>query len=135
MALTYSTSLRNAQADAISAAIGDACLIRLYTAPRPAHVADAATGTLLAELTGGTPFAAAAINGILSANAIEADPGAAATGDAAWFRCLQSDGTTAVIDGSVTATGGGGDLTMPSVTITIGEPVEVTSCTITMAGS
>lgn len=56
-----------------------------------------------------------------------ADPASAnpaASGTAGHFRLKQSGGT-AVIDGTVTATGGGGDMQLGSTTITTGVPVDL----------
>lgn len=135
MSLTFSATLRSDRADAITAAIGSGAKIRIYSGTRPVHVSDAITGTLLAEATGGTPFAPSASSGVLTANPVTGDSAADASGTATHFRIFKSDGTTAVLDGSVTATGGGGDMTMPSTTITAGEPVAVSSIIITEAGA
>lgn len=51
MALQYSTAVRNAELDALEAAIGTAPLLRIYSGSMPANCATAATGTLLAEMT------------------------------------------------------------------------------------
>lgn len=131
MALSYSTSLRNAQLDAITTAVGASGKLRIYSGTRPANVAASITGTLLAELTLGSTFAASASNGVLTLNTITGDSAADADGTASHFRIFKSDGSTAVIDGSVTATGGGGDMTLNSTSITEGATVEVTSFTIT----
>lgn len=136
MALKFSTALRNSRADAISTAIGNGGILRIYDGTRPANVGTAVTTqVVLAELTGGSPFAPAASSGLLTANVITQDPIANATGTASWFRLFQSNGTTAVIDGDVTATGGGGDLTLNTVSIASGGPVQVTSAVITEGGA
>lgn len=128
MALAYEmATLRDAMLDAITTRAGNAALLRIYDGSRPA-TGGAAT-TLLAELTCGTPFAAAAVNGVLTANAITADSSANATGTATWFRIVQSDGTTFVMDGSVAASGS--DLNLNTVSIVAGANVAVTSFVIT----
>lgn len=131
MAASYSTTLRNAQLDAITTAVGNAGKLRIYSGTRPANVAAAITGTLLAELTTGTPFAGAASAGVLTVNAVTGDTSADATGTATHFRQWKSDGTTGVIDGTVSATGGGGELQLASTAVTATEPVNVTSYVIT----
>lgn len=131
MALGYVTALRNAQLDQITARIDGgtgAGLLRIYDGTRPATGGTATT--LLAQLTMTDPSAPAASNGTLTLSAITADSSADATGTATWFRIVQSDGTTHVMDGSVTATGGGGDLTLNSVSVTAGGTVSVTSFAI-----
>ena len=108
-------------------------LLRIYDGTKPA-TGGAAT-TLLAELTCGSPFAAGAAAGVLTLGSITQDSSANATGTATWFRIVKSDGTTHVLDGTVTATGGGGDLELVSTSITATQPVQVTSFTITEANS
>ena len=67
----------------------------------------------------------------MTLNTVTADSSADATGTAAFFRIYKSDGTTGVLQGSVTATGGGGDLTLATVSIVASATVSLTSNTIT----
>ena len=134
MALKYSTTLRNAQLDAITTAVGTSGILRIYSGTRPANVAAAITGTLLAELVcNASAFAAAASGGVLTANAISNDSSANASGTASHYRLWKSDGTTAVIDGDVSTSGA--DLNLDNTSITTGQVVSVTSFTITAANS
>ena len=136
MALKFSTALRNSRADAISTATGNGGILRIYDGTRPANVGTAVTSqVVLAELTCGSPFGPGASSGVLTANAITQDSSANATGTASWFRLFQSNGTTAVTDGDGTATGGGGDLTLNTVSIVTGGPVQVTSAVFTEGGA
>ena len=59
------------------------------------------------------------------------DASADATGTAAHFRLYDSAGTTCHLQGTVTATGGGGDMTVDSVSFTAGQQFTVTSFTLT----
>ena len=130
MALGYAAALRNAQLDQITARQdggAGAALLRIYDGSRPA-TGGAAT-TLLAELTLSDPSAAAASGGVLTYNAFTADPSANATGTATWFRIVQSDGSTHVMDGSVGA--GSGDLSLNTTSIVAGAQVSISSGTIT----
>lgn len=128
MALAYeAATLRDAMLDAITTRAGNAALLRIYDGTRPA-TGGAAT-TLLAELTCGTPFAGAAVNGVLTANAITQDASANATGTATWFRIVQADGITLVLDGSVGTSGS--DLNLTTVSIVATQPVSVSSFVIT----
>ena len=126
MALGYVTTLRNSMLDQITSAIGNAGLLRIYDGTRPS-TGGAAT-TLLAELTGGTPWAPAAAAGQVSANSITADASANAGGTATWHRWTTSGGT-AVIDGNVGTSGS--DLNLTTTTIVFTQPVSVTSYVIT----
>lgn len=128
MALAYeAATLRDAMLDAITTRAGNAALLRIYSGTRPSTGGTATT--LLAELTCGTPFAAAAVNGVLTLGAITQDSSANATGTATWFRIVQSDGTTHVLDGDVGTSGS--DLNLTTVSIVSGQPVSVTSFVIT----
>ena len=133
MTIGMSTNLRNARVDAITTFAGNGALLRLYDGTRPSTGGTATT--LLAELTCGTPFAASASGGVLTLGSITQDSAANAAGTATWFRLVKSDGTTHIMDGSVTATGGGGDMELVTTSITTGQPVQVTSFTITEGGA
>lgn len=126
MALGFVASLRNARADQITSAVGNASLIRGYDGTRPS-TGGAAT-TLLFECTGGTPFAAGASGGVLTANSITQDSSANATGTATWFRHATSGGT-AIIDGNVGTSGS--DLNLTTTSIVATQPVSITSYVLT----
>jgi hypothetical protein len=128
MALAYeAATLRDAMLDAITTRAGNAALLRIYSGSRPATGGTATT--LLAELTCGSPFAGAAVNGVLTLNAITQDSSANATGTATWFRIVQSDGSTFVLDGDVGTSGS--DLNLTTTSIVSGQPVSVSSFVIT----
>src|SRR5260221_10205792 len=71
--------------------------LRIYDGTQPA-TADTAitTQNLLSTLRFGATAFGGAANGVATANVITADPAAALSGTATWFRCLKSDGTTVV---------------------------------------
>ena len=127
MALAYeAATLRDAMLDAITTHAGNAALLRIYDGSRPATAGTATT--LLAELTCGTPFAAAAVNGVLTLGAITQDSSANSTGTATWFRIVKADGTTFVMDGNVGTSGS--DLNLTTTSIVSGQPVSVSSFVI-----
>jgi len=128
MAAGYSTLLRNGQLDQITSKIGASGLLRLYNGTRPATGGTATT--LLSEHALSATFAPAASGGVLSANAIGTDSSADNSGTATWARIVTSGGTQ-VVDISVSATGGGGDLQLNTVTVVAGQPVSITALTIT----
>lgn len=126
MALAYSTTLRNAMLDEITAAAGSNALLSIYSGTRPAT--GGATTTLLAQLTCNATFAPAASGGVLTLNSITQDSSANATGTATWFRITTSGGTF-VLDGDVGTSGS--DLNLSSTSIVATQPVSVTSFVIT----
>lgn len=132
MTLRYNTTLRTAQAQAIVTEAGATPKLKLYTGTQPASVATAPSGTVLAGgsgemvITFGTPAAGAVTFTVTS------DTSADAGGTAGWFRIFKTDGTTGVVDGSVTAVAGGGDMTLsPSNVITAGGTIAISSASIT----
>jgi hypothetical protein len=136
MALKIPDAFRQTRADTLPTRAGNAALLRIYSGSQPADADTAASGTLLAELTCGSPFAGAASSeGVSTANAITQDSSANATGTAGYFRLVQSNGTTVVCDGTVTATGGGGQMELVTTSITSGQPVQISAFTWTEGGA
>lgn len=125
MTTGYSTTLRNAQLDAITTAVGNAGKLAIYDGTRPATGGTATTK--LAEFTLGTPFASAAAAAVLSPTLPSNTTGLAA-GTATWFRITTSGGTF-VIDGSAGTSGT--DLVLNTATISVGVTVQATAFTIT----
>jgi hypothetical protein len=103
--------------------------IQIRSGTRPATADTAATGTLLATVTLADPAFGSASNGVATMTDPASVTGAAA-GTATWFRGLDSNSLT-VLDGDITATGGGGDLTLNTTTISVGLTVDITGGTIT----
>lgn len=135
MAVRIPTATRNAACDAVVDLVDGGSgggLVRIYTGSQPASANDAATGTLLVTITLNDPAFGAASTGVAT---LDVDPALSATavdtGTAGWFRMLDSSAAT-VLDGSVTATGGGGDLTLASTSVASGATVSITSGTVTM---
>jgi hypothetical protein len=120
-----STAAVSAEADAVCPLLNNGYL-RIYDGAQPA-TADTAVGaqTLLAELRFGATAFGAASNGVATANALTADSSANATGTAAWFRALKSDGASPIFDGTVGTSGS--DLNLNSVAIQSGASVSVSS--------
>jgi hypothetical protein len=99
----------------------------IYTGSQPA-LDGSLTGTLLVTLTfGATAFAAASASaGTVTANANGITSGTAvATGTAAYFALLKSDGVTVVMTGTVGTSNA--DLIGPSTAISNGANVQVSS--------
>jgi hypothetical protein len=127
MTVGFSTTVRNARADAITTQAGGSCKLRIYNGTRPATGGTATT--LLAELTCNATFAPSASGGVLTLNAISSDTSADATGTATWARIVKSDGTTHILDCSVGTSGS--DVNLNTVSIVTGAAVSVTSAVFT----
>lgn len=117
----------NAMADALSALLNNGYL-RIYDGTQAA-TADTALGAqvLLAELRFNATAAPASTVGLLTFNAITSDSSANASGTASWFRCLKSDGTTVVMDGTVGTSGT--NMIIATTSISAGQTVSCSSFT------
>lgn len=131
MTVQFSATVRNARLDAIETAIGTSAVLKIRSGSAPANVATADSGTVLATLTLPSDWMAAASSGSKAKNGTWEDTSADATGTAAHFRIYASDGTTAHIQGTVTATGGGGDMTVDNTSFSSGQSFTVTGFTLT----
>jgi hypothetical protein len=121
-----------AVADLIDAGSGPGTL-KVYSGSQPATPATAPSGTLLATIVLTDPAFGAPSTGVV-AGGDPASVNAAATGTAGWCRVADSDGN-AVLDGDVTATGGGGFCQLSNTSLTSGAPVDLTSLSLTMPAS
>lgn len=130
MPIQLSVAARNARLDSFEAVAGASAKLQIRTGAQPANCAAAAAGTLLAELDLPADWMAAASAGSKALAGSWSGTGEAA-GNAAHFRIVDSAGTTCHMQGSITATGGGGDMTLDNTNIAVGQTVQVTSFTLT----
>jgi hypothetical protein len=131
MTLQYSMTVRNTKLDAVETAIGTSAVLKIRTGSAPANCAAADSGTVLATCSLPTDWMAAAASGSKAKSGTWEDTSADNTGTAAHFRLYASDGTTCHAQGTVTMTGGGGDMTVDSTSFTAGQAFTVTGFTIT----
>lgn len=134
MAITLSTTLRNNQADQVEATIGTSAKLKFRTGAPPSNVGAASTGTVLATLDLPSDWLTAAAAGAVGKNGTWSGVGAAAAGagtDIGHFEITASNGTTVGIRGTVTATGGGGDMTVDNINLAENQPISVSSFTYT----
>ena len=116
----------NAQAQIIIDALNNGYL-NIYNSIQPANAnTPISTQQLLVSLVLSSPSAPAPVNGLITftppAVAI-----ASGSGAATWFRLFQSDGVTAVMDGSVALAGA--NLNLSSVTVVAGARVQIAEFT------
>lgn len=122
----------NAVVDLVDAGPG-AGTLRIYGAACPANADDADPTPLLVSLPYSPTAFGAASNGVATASSITTT-NAAATGTAQCFRAKDGAAVT-VFQGTVTATGGGGQMQLISTSITSGQPVQITSMSYTQPKS
>ena len=130
MALQESVAVRNARLDAIETAIGTGALLYLRSGAPPADCASADSGTLGATLTLPSDWLAAAASGSKAKAGTWSGTGSAAI-TAGHFRIKDSGGTTTHLQGTITATGGGGDMTLDNTSIAVSQTITISTFTIT----
>jgi hypothetical protein len=135
MSIQLSAAVRNARLDAIETAIGVSAILEIRSGSAPATCATADSGTLLASMTLPSDWMAAASGGAKAKSGTWSDSSADGTGTAAHFRIKDSSGTTCHLQGTVTITGGGGDLTLDNTSIASGQAVSISSFTLTDANA
>lgn len=130
MALQYGTTLRNNQLGQIESTVGTTPILEIRTGSPPANCAAADSGSVLVTMNLPSDWMAAASGGSVAKNGTWQDTSADGTGTAGHFRIKDSGGTTCHIQGTVTATGGGGDLTLDNTSIASGQSVTVSTFSI-----
>src|SRR4029077_20472225 len=114
MSLQYSVAVRNAQLDQVESTAGASAFLQLRTGAPPSDCSQAAAGTLLCEIALPSDWMSNASAGTKSLLRTWSGTGANA-GSAAHFRIVDNPKTTCHVQGTVTATGGGGDVTLDNV--------------------
>jgi hypothetical protein len=135
MAFQFSVASRNASLDALETAIGASAVLKIRTGSAPATCATADSGTVLTTINLPSDWMAAASAGSKAKSGTWEDTSADDTGTAGHFRVYANDGTTCHIQGSITATGGGGDMTLDNVSIAAGQTVTISGFTLTAGGA
>jgi len=139
MSIQLSAAIRNSQLDAIESNAGTAAILRLYSGSVPANVAASiGAATLLAEGTLPSDWMAAASGGTKAKSGtwtLTGQSGAGSGTAATFFRIWASDGTTDHIQGTVSASGGGGDMTLDNNSIANAQTVTVSTFTLTAGGA
>jgi hypothetical protein len=128
MALQFSVSVRNAELDAIETTVGTAPTLEIRTGSPPADCAAADSGSVLVSITLPSDWMAAASSGT-KAKSGTWSASASGAGTAGHWRLKQ--GATCHAQGTVTATGGGGDLQLDNTSIASGQTVTINTWTFT----
>lgn len=129
MALTHVTSIRTILADTVV----DAIDVGSADANGDMQIATGSGFALiLALLQFANPAFGSAVSGLATANAIAPDTNAPATGTAVYFR-VRDRNNAEIFRGTVTITGGGGDMQLSSTNIVAGDTVTINSMTYTAA--
>jgi hypothetical protein len=145
VALRLSTAVRNARGNGWLNGTGtstfDSGVLEIRSGTIPADADTAPTGTVLASITLPADAFAAGSAGVFAKAGTWSDASTDAAGTATWFRFRQSGdlGTTNTtderVDGTVTATGGGGDITLDNVVIAAAQALTMNSFSFTEPAS
>jgi len=137
MATRISTAAQNASANAVGALVdagSGAGYVEIRTGSQPATANTAASGSVLATITYSDPAFGSASSGVITADITPAlTVAASGTGSAGGFRVYDSD-ANGIWDGSITVSGGGGDMTVNTVSLVIGVNFTITAQTYTQPG-
>jgi hypothetical protein len=131
MAIQYSTTMRNDKLDAVETTTGTSPILTISTGAPPADCSTANSGTILVTMNLPSDWMAAASGGTKAKSGTWQDASADDTGTAAHFRIHNTAGTVCHVQGTVTATSGGGDMELDNTSIASGQQVTVTTFTIT----
>jgi hypothetical protein len=124
----FSEAVKNARANATESAIGASPVMEIRSGAAPADVTTADSGDLLVSIQLPADWLTAAAAGVVSKSGAWS-AAATAAGSAGHFRIKQ--GATCHMQGSVTATGGGGDLQLVNTSIAAGQNVSIDSASMT----
>ena len=135
MALQLNITTRNARLDTIESTNGTSCALEIRAGSVPADCATADAGAILATINLPSDWMAAASSGSKAKAGTWQDASADNTGTAAHFRIYNSqatkDETTCFMQGTVTLTGGGGDMTVDNTSFATAQVFTVTTFTLT----
>ena len=130
MTIQLSVKARNDRLDALETTLGPSAVMKIFSGAAPANVAAANSGTVLATLNLPADFMADAASGQKTKSGTWQDLEADATGAAGHFRLYEDDGVTCHMQGTVTITGGGGDMQVDNTSFAAGQQFTVTAFTL-----
>ena len=133
MTLQYSVTLRNNQLDQVETTVGASAKLQIRSGAAPANCAAADSGTLLCEIALPSDWMAAASSGSKAKSGTWSGTGEVGAGSgtaAGHFRIKDSAGTVTHLQGSITITGGGGDMTLDNTSIAQNQSVVVNTFSI-----
>lgn len=138
MAVQWSTTLRNALLDQIATTIGASPHIEIWSGAMPANAGTASSGVKLAKFDLAATFsdaAAAGVKNICKSASLPVSTTGLAAGTAGYYRIFATDDSTCHEQGTVTVTGGGGDMTIDNTSIAVAQTVQITGFTKTAPGA
>jgi hypothetical protein len=138
MSFQFSPAARNAALDAIEAAVGTSPKLQLRSGALPASTATTDAGNLLVEIALPSDWLETAATGVKTIKGTWTGTGTASPGggtNAGHFRIKNTAGTITHLQGTITITGGGGDMELDNPNIAQNQSVTVTTFTLTAGGA
>lgn len=129
----FSVRVRNAALNAVETTIGPAPTLELRSGPPPANAAAADTGVLLASMVLPADWLSDAANGAKGLLGTWQDSAADAAGTVGHYRIKA--GGVCDVQGTVTITGGGGDMTLDNNVLAVGQVVTITGYNLLAGGA
>ena len=130
MSVQFSSAVRNARINAIETTVGTTPQLILYSGAEAANCAASDPAGVLATLTLPSTWEGTASGGVAALSGTWSGT-ASASGTVASFRLKDSTGTTCHMQGTVTATGSGGDLTLDNPAIVSGQTINILTFSLT----
>jgi len=134
MAFQLSVNARNATLSAIETEIGINPILTISTGTIPGTAGTANTGVVVATMVLPSDWLGAPLGGSIALSGTWQDLSADANGTA-HFRVHNNAGTECHMQGTVTATGAGGDMQLDNTNIATGQQINITTFTITAGGA
>ena len=135
MAFQLSVDARNATLAAIDAEVGINPILTISTGSVPASAATANTGLIVATMVLPSDWLSPPVGGSIALSGTWQDLSADASGTAGYFRLHNNAGTICHMQGTVSATGAGGDMQLDNTNIGLGQQINITTFTITAGGA
>jgi hypothetical protein len=134
MTIKMSDTVKDARNDAIETAISTTPMLRIFSGSPPATPATADSGTKCLEVALPSDFMGASSGGVKAKAGTWSGTGHANAGagtNAGHFRIYNAAGTVCHIQGTITATSGGGDMELDNINIATGQTVTISTFTLT----
>jgi hypothetical protein len=130
MSIQLSVEERNARLDSIETILGASPLLRIFSGAMPASCVSADSGTKLIEITLGANWMSDAVGGQKEKSGTWTGTGLD-DGVAGYFRIKTNNGSTCHIQGTVSITDGGGDMTLDNTNIATDQEITIDSFVLT----
>jgi hypothetical protein len=129
--MQYSVPVQNARLDAVETTAGVGPVLELRTGNPPASAAAADSGTVVATMQLPNDWMNNAAGGTKTKSGTWEDIAADADGTIGHFRIKDSTKTTTHIQGTVSATGAGGDMTVDNPIVKAGQDILINTFSLT----